>query len=83
MAREDARTAVRCTVLAFSPPCTRSPDFEVGNERERAIASDRCVNSSTSDKIVKGMRERRLSCWCALQYDIIVHVQVNKMHLIS
>lgn len=59
MAREDARTAVRCTVFAFSPPCTRSPGFEVGNERERAIASDRCVNSSTSDKIVKGVQESK------------------------
>lgn len=36
VAREDARTAVRCTVFAFSPPCTRSPGFEVGNERERS-----------------------------------------------
>ena len=59
MAREDARTAVRCTVFAFSPPCTRSPGFEVGNERERAIASDRCVNSSTSDKIVKSVQESK------------------------
>ena len=38
MAREDARTAVRCTVFAFSPPCTRSPGFEVGNERERGYS---------------------------------------------
>lgn len=59
MAREDARTAVRCTVFAFSPPCTRSPGFEVGNERERAIASDCCVNSSTSDKIVKSVQESK------------------------